>query len=145
MPHILHCNTPNSWTLNNIMKKKYIMNKVNDGNDLVEQKYLSLLLFSLATVVLLSLVLPFPISFLVSIIVIFSFSIIRADMALKKAGMGGIKDWYKALSPSQSGRERSTENSGCLYKSLTFYCMCCDSPHNKIACPKCGSKAVRAR
>jgi hypothetical protein len=94
-------------------------------------------------VVLLSLVLPFPISFVVSIIVIFSFSIIRAHMTLKNAGMGGIKDWYKAFS-SHSGRGGGTDNSSHLYKHLTFNCMRCGNLHNKIACPKCGSKAVRA-
>ena len=62
------------------------------------------LLISVVIVVILTLVLPFPISFLVSLIVIFSLNIIRTDIALKKADMGGIKGWYKSSSSFESGR-----------------------------------------
>jgi hypothetical protein len=65
-------------------------------------------------------------------------------MVLKKAGMGGIKGWYKSYSSLQSGRGWGSGGDSLTYKPLTFYCMRCGNPHNKIACPKCGSKAVRA-
>ena len=81
------------------------MSRANNRNDNpAENNSLAWLLISLVTVVVLTLVLPFPISFLVSLIVIFSLSIIRANMVLKKAGMGGIKGWYKSYSSLQSGR-----------------------------------------
>jgi hypothetical protein len=121
------------------------MTRANNRNDNpAENNSLAWLLISLVTVVALTLVLPFPISFLVSLIVIFSLSIIRANMVLKKAGMGGIKGWYKSYSSLQSGRGWGTGGDSFTYKPLTFYCMLCGNPHNKIACPKCGSKAVRA-
>jgi hypothetical protein len=121
------------------------MTRANNRNDnRAENNSLAWLLISLVTVVVLTLVLPFPISFLISLIVIFSLSIIRANMVLKKAGMGGIKGWYKSVSSLQSGRTWGSGGDSLTYKPLTFYCMRCGNPHNKIACPKCGSKAVRA-
>jgi len=121
------------------------MSKANDRNvNLAENNGLAWLVISLVSVVMLSLVLPFPISLVVSLLVIFSLSIIRANIVLKKAGMGGIKGWYKSFSSLQSGRGWGTGGDSFTYKPLTFYCMNCGNPHNKIACPKCGSKAVKA-
>jgi rubrerythrin len=88
------------------------------------------------------LLLPFPIGFLVSIVVFFSLNIIRADIMLRKAGMGGIKGYYKSFASFESGRGGGAGNT-LLYKPLTFSCMNCGHVHKKIACPKCGSKAVR--
>jgi hypothetical protein len=121
------------------------MTRANNRNDNpTENNSLAWLVISLVTVVTLTLVLPFPVSFLVSLIVIFSLSTIRANMVLKKAGMGGIKGWYKSYSSLQSGRGCGSGGDSLTYKPLTFYCMRCGNPHNKIACPKCRSKAVRA-
>jgi hypothetical protein len=83
-------------------------------------------------------------SFIVSLIVIISLSIVKADIALKKAGMGGIKGWYKSFSSLQSGRGWNTNMNSFHYTPLRFSCMNCSNVHNKAACPKCGSKAVRA-
>jgi len=121
------------------------MGEASDRNDNpAEDNSLPWLLISLVTVVILTLILPFPVSFLVSLIVIFSLSIIRANIVLKKVGMGGIKGWYKSFSSSQSGRGWGTGGDSFTYKPLKFYCMRCGNPHNKIACPNCDSKAVRA-
>lgn len=73
----------------------------------------------------------------ISIIVILALSVIRADIAMKKAGMGGIKAWYRSLTSPGSGRR----DTGYLVK---FSCINCGREHNKTACPECGSKAVRA-
>jgi len=74
------------------------MSKPNGNDKLVSNNSLAWLLVTLAAVVILTLTLPFPISFIVSLLAIISFNIIRADIALKKAGMGGIKSWYKSYS-----------------------------------------------
>lgn len=111
-----------------------------DIDNPVQSNSLPWMLISLVAVIIISFVLPFPISFLVSLIVIFSLAIIRANMVWKKMGMGGIKGLSKSFSSLQSG---SDWGSGDIYRPLTFYCMLCGYPHNKIACPKCGSKAVR--
>jgi hypothetical protein len=116
-----------------------------DGNDkLVSNNGLAWLLVTLAAVVILTLTLPFPVSFIVSLLVIISLNVIRADIALKKAGMGGIRSWYKSYSSLSSSRgwDRNVKDS--LYKPIKFSCMSCGNEHNKVECPKCGSKAVRA-
>jgi hypothetical protein len=120
------------------------MSKGKDNDMHATSTYLAWLFVSLVTVVMVSLILPFPISFIVSLIVIISLSIVRADIALKKAGMGGVKSWYKSFSSLQSGRGWNTNMNSSLYSPLTFSCMNCGNVHNKTACPKCGSKAVKA-
>jgi hypothetical protein len=117
------------------------MVKANDNYNPAKKNDLVWLFISIAIVFMLPFILPFPISFIVSLIVIFCLGIFRADIALRKAGMGGIKGWYKSLSSSEFGRGWGT---GVKDKRVRFSCMNCDNEHNKIACPKCGSKAVRA-
>jgi uncharacterized membrane protein len=89
----------------------------------------------------LSFILPFPISLGVLILVLFLVNIVRTEIALRKAGMGGIKGLYKSF--SSLGLHRGI-TSGSVYTPLKFYCMNCGYEHHEIACPKCGSKAVRA-
>ena len=63
------------------MLKAQMMSKPNQNDNLDRDNYLAWLLISLVIVVILTLFLPFPISFLVSLIVIFSLNIIRTDIA----------------------------------------------------------------
>jgi hypothetical protein len=63
------------------MLKAQMMSKPNQNDNLARDSYLAWLLISLVIVVILTLFLPFPISFLVSLIVIFSLNIIRTDIA----------------------------------------------------------------
>ena len=120
------------------------MSRAKDNDNFAANNYLAWLFISLVTVVMVSLILPFPMSFVVSLIIIISLSIIRADIALKKSGMGGIKGWYKSFSSLQSGRGWDMRINNSLHNPLRFSCMNCGNVHNKTACPKCGSKAVRA-
>jgi len=115
------------------------MSKANDSP--AQKSSLSWMLVSLVAVIIITLLLPFPVSFLVSLIAIFSLAIIRGNMMLKKMGMGGVKGWSESYSSFKSGRPWGTGDS---YKPLMFYCMQCGYAHKKIACPKCGSKAVKA-
>jgi len=91
------------------------MSKAEDKDKPAWKNSLGWLLISLVTVVMVSLMLPFPISFIVSLIIIISFNVIRADIALKKAGMGGIKGWYRSYSSLQSGRGWNTDMNNSLY------------------------------
>ena len=114
------------------------MREANDSP--VGNKYLAWLIISVVTVFMVSLVLPFPISFIVSIIILLTLSVIRADIAMKKSGMGGIKCWFKSLRSSEYGW-RGTDT---LMDPIKYSCINCGNEHNKTACPNCGSKAVRA-
>ena len=96
------------------------------------------MLLYLGIALFLSFVFPFQIALVILLIVLFSLNIIRAERRLRKTGVGGIKGWYKSFSSSAFG----SNDSG--YNSLKFRCMNCGNEHNKIACPKCGSKAVKA-
>lgn len=96
-----------------------------------------------------SFVVPFPISFVTSLLVFFLLNAVRIHIALKRQGIaGGIKELYKSVSPSFGGDSRNN-NSGAFggdslaYPPMKFYCMNCGYEHRKDACPKCGSKAVR--
>jgi hypothetical protein len=120
------------------------MAKANDNYNPAQKNYLIWFFISMAVVVISHFVLPFPISFIVSIIMIFCISIYRNDMALRNAGMGGIKGWYKSLFSSRVGGRLSTGIKGSPSRPLKFSCINCGNEHNRIACPKCGSKAVRA-
>jgi rubrerythrin len=62
------------------------------------------------------------------------------ELALRKAGIGGIKGLYKSLSSLEFGRDIGNSSG---YAQLKFYCMNCGYEHGENACPKCGSKAVK--
>jgi rubrerythrin len=65
-------------------------------------------------------------------------------IVLKRQGMpNGLKDLYKSMTSSLSGS--NLNNSGGMgYSPIKFQCMNCGHEHRENACPKCGSKAVRA-
>jgi hypothetical protein len=98
---------------------------------------------NMAIIIMLLMFLPFPISFIVSIIAVFSLGIYRNHMALRKAGMGEIKDWYKSVFSSGFGPRWNTGINGSAYQPLKFSCINCGNEHKEIACPNCGSKGVR--
>jgi hypothetical protein len=123
--------------------KKEMMAKFNDNDNPVGKNSLIWFFIFIPVVIILHIVLPFPISFIVSIIVIFCLGIYRDDRALRKAGMGGIKGWYKSMFSSGFGPRTDTGINGSAYRPLRFSCMNCGNEHNEIACPNCGSKAVR--
>ena len=114
-----------------------------DANNPAMWNPLLWLSISMAIIIVLHMVLPFPISFIVSIIAIFSLNIYRNDMALRKAGMGGIKGWYKSMFSSGFGPRGGTGINGSGYQHLKFSCINCGNEHKEIACPNCGSKGVR--
>ena len=87
-----------------------------------------------------SFLLPFPISFFVALLIFFLLNAVRADIALRRQGVNGIKGLYKSMSSSLG----AGNNNGILgYSPIKFYCMKCGYEHRKDICPKCGSKAVR--
>ena len=89
-----------------------------------------------------SLLLPFRYAMGVMLIVIFLGNIIRTEIRLRKAGMGGIKGRYKSFSSSVFGQ--NSGNSRDTYSPIRYYCLNCGEEHSQFSCPNCGSKAVKA-
>jgi hypothetical protein len=85
-----------------------------------------------------SFILPFPISFGIALVIFFLLNAARTHIALKRQGVaGGIKGLYKSRT--------SSLGAGIFgYSPIRYYCMNCGYVHKKYVCPKCGSKAVRA-
>jgi hypothetical protein len=113
----------------------------NNSENEIKNNYLAWLFVYMGIGLTLTLILPFPLSVGVLLLVLFLVNIVRTEIALRKAGIGGIKGLYK--SSSSLGFRRGIRN-GLVYNPLKFHCMNCGQEHRKVACPKCGSKAVRA-
>ena len=113
----------------------------NNSDNRIHKSYLIWMIIYVGIGLALSLTLPFPLSVGVLVLVMFLVTIIRTEIDLRKAGMGGIRRSYRSF--SSLGHSSDIRN-GSVYTPLKFYCMNCGYEHRKIACPKCGSKAVRA-
>lgn len=95
-----------------------------------------------------SFLVPFPISLIMVLLVYFAVNSVRMHIVLKKQGMpGGIKDLYKSTRSSLGDSWNNNMfggGGGIGYSPIKYYCMNCGYEHKENACPKCGSKAVRA-
>lgn len=120
-----------------------IMVRTYDNYNSASKSFMFWLIISLFVVVILHIILPFPVSFIVSIIANFCLGMYRDDRALRKAGKGGIKGWYKSVFSSGFVPRADAGINGSAYQPLKFSCINCGNEHNKIACPNCGSKGVR--
>ena len=94
-----------------------------------------------------SFVVPFPISFVMALLVFFLLDAVRMHIELKRQRVyGGIKELYKSMSSSFGNSSKSNgvfRGSDLVYSPIKFYCMNCGYEHRENSCPKCGSKAVR--
>ena len=121
----------------------------NNKNKQIQSNSRIWLIAYMAIGLAISFVVPFPISFVMALLVFFLLNAVRMHIALKRQGVvGGIKELYKSVSTSFDGDGRNN-NGGALggdslaYPPTKFYCMNCGYEHRENACPKCGSKAVR--
>jgi hypothetical protein len=122
-------------------------NSNNNSNRQIQTNYWVWFISYIGIGLAISFIVPFPISFVIALLVFFLLNAARTHIALKRQGMpGGLKDLYKSMSSSLGG---SWNNSmfggagGMGYSPIKFYCMNCGYEHREYACPKCGSKAVR--
>jgi hypothetical protein len=79
-----------------------------------------------------SFVLPFPISLLAVFMAIIGINYLRARYIIKEMGITDIRQIFKSSSAPQIG-----------YQPLKYYCMTCGTEHRENSCPKCGSKMTR--
>jgi hypothetical protein len=117
-----------------------------DKNGQIQSNYWIWLIVYFGIGLITSLILPFPISFAVALLIFFLLNAIRKDIALRRQGVGGMRGLYKSMSSSCGGNSNSSVfggGGGFGYSPIKFYCMNCGYEHRKDVCPKCGSKAVR--
>jgi hypothetical protein len=91
-------------------------------------------------------IVPFPISFVMALLVFLLLNAVRMHIALKRQGMpGGLNDLYKSMTSSLGGSWNNSMfgGGGMGYSPIKFHCMNCGYEHRENSCPKCGSKAVR--
>jgi hypothetical protein len=86
---------------------------------------------SIAISLIISILLPFPLSLVTIIGVFILLSFYMRKRMMRRMGVGGAGGMFG------SGSSMFGENS------LKYYCMSCGTKHNQAACPKCGSKMKR--
>jgi hypothetical protein len=79
----------------------------------------------------LSILLPFPISFFVYLVVFLIINFVRTRLRLRKMGTSMKSLFKQSSSILDSSRHTIT---------VKYYCMSCGKEHREIACPNCGSK-----
>jgi len=123
-------------------------NNDNNKNKLIQNNHWIWLIAYMGIGLVISFILPFPISFGIALVVFFLLNAVRMHIALRRQGVaGGIKGLYKSISSSfgDCRNNNSIFGGGSLgYSSIKFYCINCGYEHRENACPKCSSKAVRA-
>ena len=133
------------------MRNDDIGSSNNNNNRQLHTNYWIWLIAYMVIGLAVSFVVPFPISFVIALLVYIALNGVRMHIVLKRQGMpGGIKDLYKSMKSASSSLGGGWNNSmfggaggGMGYSPLKFYCMNCGYEHKESACPKCGSKAVR--
>jgi hypothetical protein len=124
-------------------------NNDKNNNNQIQNNYWIWLIAYVGIGLIISFMLPFPISFGIALVVFFLLNAARTHIALKRQGVtGGIKELYRSMSSSFGGggsNNNSTFGAGGFgYSPIKYYCMNCGYEHRKYVCPECGSKAVRA-
>jgi hypothetical protein len=121
------------------------MSRVGKNNQ-IQSNYWIWLIAYIGIGLVISFLLPFPISFGFALVLFFLLNAARTHIALKKQGVaGGIKGLYKSRPSLGGGTNNSIFGAGIFgYSPIRYYCMNCGYGHKKYVCPKCGSKAVRA-
>ena len=114
--------------------KKMSYNNNNNKQFIINQ--LMWLGISLGISIVISMLVPFPISLVTIIGVFILLNFYMRKRMMKRMGIGGGGGgigMFGSLSSSTMFGD----------SSLKYYCMTCGTPHKQIACPKCSSKMKR--
>jgi hypothetical protein len=127
-------------TKNRVRVKKMSYNN-NDNNNNNNKKFiinqLMWLGISLGISIVISMLVPFPISLVTIIGVFILLNFYMRKRMMKRMGIGGSGRGGIGMFGSLSSSTMFGDSS------LKYYCMTCGTPHKQIACPKCGSKMKR--
>jgi hypothetical protein len=105
-----------------------------NNNHQMENNYLIWLLIYFGIGLTVIFIFPFPISLGVFLVTFVILNLIRSEILLRRAKVGGIKGLYKSLSSLRR------EFADMKYRQTRFYCMNCGKEHRMVSCPRCGSK-----
>jgi hypothetical protein len=114
-------------------------NNNNNNNNNNKQFIINQLMWlgiSLGISIVISMLVPFPISLVTIIGVFILLNFYMRKRMMKRMGIGGGGGgigMFGSLSSSTMFGD----------SSLKYYCMTCGTPHKQIACPNCGSKMKR--
>src|SRR5918911_4846374 len=108
-------------------------NKDKTNNNQIQNNYLIWLIAYIGIGLIISFILPFPISFGIALVVFFLLNAARTHIALKRQGVaGGIKGLYRSMSSSlEGGINNNNTLGGFGYSPIKFYCMNCAYEHRK--------------
>src|SRR5919197_2580534 len=98
------------------------------NNQIQNNNYLIWLIAYIGIGLVISFILPFPLSFGIALVVFFLLNAARTHIALKRQGVaGGIKGLYKSMSSSLGGgiNNNTFGVGGFGYSPIKFYCMRC--------------------
>ena len=110
------------------------MNSYNNNNKQFIINQLMWLGISFGISIVISMLVPFPISLVTIIGVFILLNFYMRKRMMKRMGIGGSGGgMFGSLSSSTTFGD----------SSLKYYCMSCGTPHKQIACPECGSKMKR--
>ena len=115
---------------------------INNNNNQILSNYLLWLCIYLIAAVATVFIISFPFSFYLSLTVLLLVNIVRRKIALRKSNKGilrAVYDWFSSFGDT----DKLDRTIRFWYNPIKFYCMNCGKEHGKIACPRCGSKAVR--
>jgi hypothetical protein len=97
----------------------------------------------IATGLVISFILPFPISLVGALAAFFLLNFIRNMIALKKVGID-IKQLFRSILSSPHSSSSADLAPSMMYwggyTPIKYHCISCGKEHKEIACPNCGSK-----
>lgn len=105
-----------------------------NNNHQMENNYLIWLLIYFGIGLTVIFIFPLPISLGVFLVTFVILNLIRSEILLRRAKVGGIKGLYRSLSSLRR------EFADIKYRQTRFYCMNCGKEHRMVSCPRCGSK-----
>src|ERR687886_2464629 len=104
------------------MRNGFGSNNNGNSNRQIQSNYWVWFIAYMGIGLAISFIVPFPISFVIALLVFFLLNAARTHIALKRQGMpGGLKDLYKSMSSSLGGSWNNSGGISMRYSPIKFY------------------------
>jgi len=113
----------------------------NDENQILNFYLIWLCIYLVVTIAIVFII-PSPFSFYGCMLVLVLVNMVRRKVALRTTNESVPRAMYEWFT-SSGEISKIDRTMRFLHTPVKFYCMNCGNQHGKIACPHCGSKAVR--